>query len=227
MWSDPNWGTIYLFYESKHIGLINALTVGRTKSAFTRVKSYRYDTIEIMACKVRDITVVEKLVKDEFKKAGFKLVVGLETFEGDFQEMYALFDKVTRPYRYVPQFVAIPVDKPVVKFQSSMINYPQDEEVNRIVQAGGCPSPKQVEILMKFALEYLSGEEGVVKCPKCQKPFVTKHRLKQHLQNQVKCCTQTMINRENLTTICARCKVEFADVWICKTHMKKANCTKK
>jgi len=79
-----------------------------------------------------------------------------------------------------------------------------------------------IKEILQLAIDQKVSEDRLV-CPKCGNEYKNKHRLLQHLQNQLKDC-RDKIPRYEQNNICPTCKKSYANVYIMRTHYNKKLC---
>lgn len=217
---------VYLLQRVADIGKRPQYKIGRTLGFGKRRYAYGSDVKIISVKTVRIYDRVESLLKTAFKSR-FILASGEETFEGDVQLMYKLFEEITSPYAYVDPFVYS--EESIVIDNDDKTGEETDEYLDT-----GIPIAKShlsitnlrtlsVEQLMILALETTQIDKSI-QCPKCCTFKKDKESLTQHLTNQVKCCYQTILTRITMSNVCPKCGKSFADKWNAKTHLEKGRC---
>ena len=117
------------------------------------------------------ITEVEYAIKVEFRKR-FTLIIGEETFEGIFSDMYFAFEKIASRYCHIvdipiaPQMKVVTLMRPteIIVDRESKV-YPDNQTINDIVLKMEIPTIDEINTLIAFAMMQIS-----LQCPKCLSP---------------------------------------------------------
>lgn len=203
---------VYLIWPAEYVDKEPIYKLGRSDTPYYRIKAYRNATLLISCKMVLKSHQTEKVLKEVFATRFGAPVRGYEYFMGNVKEMYLLFEETTVKYIYVEEFIRKTVLIPLPQLpKKGTLN---TEELTKEIKNDA----RSIDDLMNIAIEH-PGEKR--ECPKCNKIYSSKHRLKQHLMNQTKDCRVTKMFREKLKNkTCEMCGEEFSNGYIRNTHMK-------